>query len=93
MLELQEQYRDLSISRADDVYSGATDIYERYYKVADYDSMPSVTTVLEMIAKPALRDWKMNKALDYLKFKYESRHWDTRIATPPWIRSMVGLLR
>ena len=56
MLEIQEQYRDLSISRADDVYSGATDIYERYYKIADFDSMPSVTTVLEMIAKPALRD-------------------------------------
>ena len=86
MLEIQEQYRDLSISRADDVYSGATDIYERYYKIADFDSMPSVTTVLEMIAKPALRDWKMNRALDYLKLKYESRHWDTRISTPPWIR-------
>jgi hypothetical protein len=76
MLELQEQYRDLSISRADDVYSGATDIYERYYKVADYDSFPSVTTVLEMIAKPALRDWKMNRALDYLGAELKKTPWD-----------------
>ena len=86
MLQLQEQYKDLSISRADDVYSGATDTYERYYKIGDYEAMPSVTTVLEMINKPALRDWKMNKALDYLKSKYERRHWDDRIATPPWVR-------
>ena len=60
MLELLEQYRDLPISRIDAVYSGATDSYERYYKVGDYDAMPSVTTVLEMINKPALSDWKMN---------------------------------
>ena len=86
MLELQEQYRDLSISKVDDVYSSATDIYERWYKVSGYDAMPSVTTILEMISKPALRDWKMNKALDYLKSKFESRHWDDQIATPPWVR-------
>ena len=86
MLELQEQYRDLPISRIDAVYSGATDTFERYYKVGDYDAMPSVTTILEMISKPALRDWKMNKALDFLKSKYEGRHWDDRIATPPWVR-------
>jgi hypothetical protein len=86
MLQLQEQYKDLSISRADDVYSGATDTYERYYKIGDYEAMPSVTTVLEMINKPALRDWKMNKALDYLGGKYAKRHWDDRIATPPWVR-------
>jgi len=86
MLELLEQYRDLPISRIDAVYSGATDTFERYYKVGDYDAMPSVTTVLEMINKPALRDWKMNKALDFLKSKYESRHWDDLIAAPPWVR-------
>ena len=83
MLELQEQYRDLSISKVDDVYSGATDTYERYYKIGDYEAMPSVTTVLEMINKPALRDWKMNKALDYIQNKYKKRHW---ISTAPWIQ-------
>ena len=64
MLEIQAAYRDLPISRADDNYSSLTDTFERYYKIGDYEAMPSVTTVLEMINKPALRDWKMNKALD-----------------------------
>ena len=86
MLELLEQYRGLPISRIDDVYSDATDSYERYYKVGDYDAMPSVTTVLEMINKPRLRDYKMNRALDYLGGKYAKRHWDDRITTPPWVR-------
>ena len=86
MLELQEQYRDLPIAVIDDVYSSATDSLERYYKIGDYDAMPSVTTVLEMINKPALRDWNMNRALDYLGGKYAARHWDNRIATPPWVR-------
>ena len=86
MLELLEQYRGLPISRIDDVYSEATDSYERYYKVGAYDAMPSVTTVLEMINKPALKDWKMNRALDYLGGKYAKRHWDDLITTPPWIR-------
>ena len=86
MLELLEQYRGLPISRVDDVYSSATDSYERYYKVGDYDAMPSVTTVLEMINKPRLREWKMNRALDYLGGKYARRHWDDLITTPPWVR-------
>ena len=86
MLELLEQYRGLPISRIDDVYSEATDSYERYYKVGDYEAMPSVTTVLEMINKPRLREWKMNRALDYLGGKYAKRHWDDLITTPPWIR-------
>ena len=86
MLELLEQYRGLPISRIDDVYSDATDSYERYYKVGDYEAMPSVTTVLEMINKPRLREWKMNRALDYLGGKYAKRHWDDRITTPPWVR-------
>jgi len=86
MLQLQEQYKDLPVSRADDVYSSATDSYERYYKIGDYEAMPSVTTILEMINKPALRDWKMNKALDYLGGKYAKRHWDSLITTPPWVR-------
>ena len=86
MLELPKQNRELPIAVIDDVYSSATDSYERYYKIGDYAAMPSVTTVLEMINKPALRDWNMNRALDYLGGKYAARHWDDRIATPPWVR-------
>ena len=85
-LQLREEYRDIPVSRIDDVYSGKTEIYERYYQVGDHESVPSVTTVLEMIAKPRLRDWKMNMALNYLKGKYEARQWDARIAIPPWER-------
>jgi len=83
MLQLQEQYKDLPVSRADDVYSSATDSYERYYKIGDYEAMPSVTTILEMINKPKLRDYKMNRALDYIQNKYKKRHW---ISTAPWIQ-------
>ena len=83
MLEIQERYRDLPISKADNVPSGKTNLEERYYKIGDYEAMPSVTTVLNMIFKPPIVDYKMNRVLDYLQDKYKKKHW---ISTAPWIR-------
>lgn len=83
MLELQEQYRDLPINVIDDVYSGETKLEERYYTIGDYESLPSVTTVLDMIFKPPIVEFKMDRALDYLQNKYKKNHW---LATAPWVR-------
>ena len=60
------EYAELAVNhRADDVWSERTQMYERYYQIGDMPSMPSVTTVLDMIGKPGLRDWKMNKAWEH----------------------------
>ena len=60
------EYAELAVThRADDVWSGDTQMFERWYQIGDMPSMPSVTTVLDMIGKPGLRDWKMNKAWEH----------------------------
>ena len=64
--DFKPEYAEMSVNhRADDVWSGDTQMYERYYQIGDMPSMPSVTTVLDMIGKPGLRDWKMNKAWEH----------------------------
>ena len=83
MLKIQDQSGDLPIDVIDDVYSGATKLEERYYTIGDYESLPSVTTVLDMIFKPPIVDYKMNRVLDYLQDKYKKQHW---LTTAPWVR-------
>ena len=83
MLELQEQYRDLPIDVNSNVPSGKTNLLERYYKIGDYESFPSVTTVLDMIFKEPIVEFKMDRALDYLQNKYKKNHW---LTTAPWVR-------
>ena len=65
-LSLLPEYAGLEVThRKDDVWSGETQMFERWYQIGTMPSMPSVTTVLDMIGKPGLRDWKMNKAWEH----------------------------
>jgi len=88
MLELQEQYRDLPIDVNSNVPSGKTNLVERYYKIGDYESFPSVTTVLDMIFKAPIVEFKMERALDYVQAELKKTPWDKmhdRIWLP-WMR-------
>ena len=77
MLELQQQYRELPIEVIDAYQpSGKTDLLERHYKIGDYESLPSVTTVLSMIFKAPLMDYKMDRVLDYLQAELKKTPWD-----------------
>jgi len=65
-LSLLPEFAGLEVTnRKDDVWSEKTQMFERYYQIGDMPAMPSVTTVLDMIGKPGLRDWKMNKAWEH----------------------------
>jgi hypothetical protein len=88
MLEIQEQYRDLPIDVNSNVPSGKTNLLERYYTIGDYESLPSVTTVLDMIFKPPIVEFKMDRALDYVQAELKKTPWNKmhdRIWLP-WMR-------
>lgn len=51
----------------DDKWSDNRGQSERYYHISDWDPMPSVTTVLDMISKPPLKAWFQKISLKKLE--------------------------
>ena len=59
-----------------------TDSGSRIYKIKKEDgsiiSLSSVTTILGVLDKPALKSWMINKAVDYVKHLVKS-YWNATV--------------
>lgn len=63
----------------------------RYYKVEGYEELfPSVTTVLSVIAKPALVPWARNVALNQVRASLTERVGGAAWITPEWIEDLIA---
>jgi hypothetical protein len=66
----------------------------RHYQVEGFESpFPSVTTVLGIIAKPALIPWARNRALDSVHASLSERVGGITTITPEWIGSVIAEAR
>ena len=66
----------------------------RHYQVEGYDDpFPSVTTVLGVIAKPALIPWARNAALDSVREALTKRAGGMAWVTPEWVNEVIAEAR
>jgi len=62
----------------------------RFYQVAGFaEPFPSVTTVLGIIAKPALVPWARNVALDSVRTALTQRTGGPVWLTPEWVEGVI----
>ena len=63
----------------------------RHYRVEGYDELfPSVTSVLDVINKPALVPWARNMALESVETALKKRSGTQEAITPEWLSQVIS---